>query len=86
MTDTSVTMDTTKLEAFGGKMVDILNGASAALMISVGHQVKIGEVAPQCIVECLHFRFKGSGVHTLMEFISIHRVLFSVWVWPVEFG
>ena len=32
-------LDTAKLEAFGAKMTAILNGASAALMLSVGHQL-----------------------------------------------
>jgi SAM-dependent methyltransferase len=32
-------LDATKVEAFGAKLVGILNGASAALMMSIGHQV-----------------------------------------------
>ena len=32
-------LDMAKLGAFGGKLTDILNGASAALMLSVGHQL-----------------------------------------------
>lgn len=36
---TVVEMDTAEVEAFAGKMMDFLNGASAALMLSVGHRV-----------------------------------------------
>ena len=36
--------DETRSEAFGGRMVDILNGASLALMTSIGHQVGLFDV------------------------------------------
>jgi len=36
---TTTELDAAKVEAFGGKMTEILNGASASLMISIGHRV-----------------------------------------------
>jgi ubiquinone/menaquinone biosynthesis C-methylase UbiE len=41
---TTVEMDMGKLEAFGAKMAGILNGASAALMLSVGHRLGLFDV------------------------------------------
>jgi hypothetical protein len=38
-TDTAPELDAAKLEAFGAKMLQILNGGMAALMVSIGHQV-----------------------------------------------
>lgn len=53
MTITEV--DAAKVEAFGGKMLGILNGAAAALMISVGHRVGLFDtmsgLAPATAVE-----------------------------------
>jgi len=34
-------LDMAKVEAFGGRMTDILNGAAAALMLSVGHKLAL---------------------------------------------
>lgn len=39
MTDTATALDGAKLEAFGGRMLGVLNDAMAAIMISIGHQV-----------------------------------------------
>jgi 2-polyprenyl-3-methyl-5-hydroxy-6-metoxy-1,4-benzoquinol methylase len=36
--------DKTRAEAFAGKMLDILNGGTASLMISIGHQTRLFDV------------------------------------------
>jgi SAM-dependent methyltransferase len=36
--------DNTRAEAFAGKMLDILNGGTASLMISIGHQTRLFDV------------------------------------------
>ncbi len=38
------TLDPTKSEAFAGKMMNVLNSASTALMISIGHQTNLFDV------------------------------------------
>jgi len=41
---TSQSFDQAKAEAFGGKMIDILNGAALALMASIGHRTRLFDV------------------------------------------
>jgi hypothetical protein len=36
--------DKTRAEAFAGKMLDILNGGTVSLMISIGHQTRLFDV------------------------------------------
>jgi SAM-dependent methyltransferase len=37
-------LDKTRAEAFAGKMLDILNGGTASLMISIGHQTRLFDI------------------------------------------
>ena len=34
-------MDAAKAEAFGGQMIGILNGASLAFMVAIGHETEL---------------------------------------------
>jgi len=56
-------LDAAKVEAFGGTMLTILNHASAALMISIGHRVGLFDAMSALPVATSHEIADAAGLH-----------------------
>jgi hypothetical protein len=70
--------DNTRAEAFAGKMLDILNGGTVSLMISIGHQTRLFDVMSKLPPSISEETSSPSPLPITSLLLILARILFRI--------